>query len=181
MPSKNAWIIDLDDDPAGVRLVESLHISEGGHHIMVCTEDREKALLAFHNGATVCLLLPCRDECLVNALDHLLRGDIFLDAGVVNAHTAQPLTGETHEGLPPANGLLARRDPVSKALTLDAKTRLQTLTDREKQVVQLIKSGLSSKEIAVKLSISPYTVSTHTKHVYRKLGVSSRWHLRQVY
>jgi DNA-binding NarL/FixJ family response regulator len=47
------------------------------------------------------------------------------------------------------------------------------LTPSEIDIVRLIASGLSTKEIAVKKCISFHTVMTHRKNIFRKLGVSS--------
>ena len=48
------------------------------------------------------------------------------------------------------------------------------LSERELQVLRLLDSELSGPEIARTLFISPNTLRTHTKHVFTKLGVSSR-------
>jgi DNA-binding NarL/FixJ family response regulator len=45
------------------------------------------------------------------------------------------------------------------------------LTSRERQVLQLIGEGCSSKEVAAKLEISPYTVLTHRTNIMSKLGI----------
>ena len=50
----------------------------------------------------------------------------------------------------------------------------EVLTDRELEVLRLLQGSLSLSEIAGELYISPNTVKTHAKAVYRKLGVSSR-------
>jgi len=51
---------------------------------------------------------------------------------------------------------------------------LATLSRRELEVVDLIASGYSNKEIAHALFISTHTVNDHTKNIYRKLDVHSR-------
>jgi len=51
---------------------------------------------------------------------------------------------------------------------------LGTLSRRELEVVDLIASGYSNKEIANALFISAHTVNDHTKKIYRKLNVHSR-------
>ena len=50
----------------------------------------------------------------------------------------------------------------------------EVLTDRELEVLRLLQGSLSLSEIAGELYISPNTVKTHAKAVYRKLGVGSR-------
>lgn len=47
------------------------------------------------------------------------------------------------------------------------------LTDREYEIIRLLASGLSTAEIAGKLSISPKTVATHRKNLMDKLGLRS--------
>jgi HD-GYP domain-containing protein (c-di-GMP phosphodiesterase class II) len=48
------------------------------------------------------------------------------------------------------------------------------LTAREIDVLRLLALGLSSKEIAARLVISPKTARNHTEHIYSKIGASSR-------
>jgi PAS domain S-box-containing protein len=50
----------------------------------------------------------------------------------------------------------------------------RSLTARELQVVQLAAYGLSGREIASQLVVSPSTIKTHFNHIYEKLGVSDR-------
>jgi RNA polymerase sigma factor (sigma-70 family) len=54
------------------------------------------------------------------------------------------------------------------------QAELQKLTQQESRVFQLMYQGLSNKQIAVRLAISPYTVSKHMQQILRKLGVSNR-------
>ena len=48
------------------------------------------------------------------------------------------------------------------------------LTQREGDVLQLLRQGLSNAAIALDLQIGIETVRTHARNIYRKLGVSSR-------
>jgi DNA-binding CsgD family transcriptional regulator len=48
------------------------------------------------------------------------------------------------------------------------------LSPREREIVRLITNGLPNKAIAAVLDISPWTVATHLRRIYDKLGVSSR-------
>lgn len=54
------------------------------------------------------------------------------------------------------------------------------LTARERDVARLIAEGLSDREIAERLVLSPYTVRQHAKRIYRKLGVASRVQLARL-
>mgnify|MGYP001814631591 CR=1 FL=1 len=51
---------------------------------------------------------------------------------------------------------------------------VEWLTERERDVLRLLRSELSLREIANELYISHNTVKSYTKTIYRKLGVSSR-------
>ncbi|MGZ4276962.1 MAG: response regulator transcription factor, partial [Solirubrobacteraceae bacterium] len=48
------------------------------------------------------------------------------------------------------------------------------LTRREVEVLGLLARGLSNKEIAGRLVISPKTVANHVEHIYAKIGASTR-------
>ena len=47
------------------------------------------------------------------------------------------------------------------------------LTPREKEIIQLVTDGRTSRQIASMLCLSIYTVKAHRKAIYRKLGVSN--------
>jgi DNA-binding CsgD family transcriptional regulator len=49
-----------------------------------------------------------------------------------------------------------------------------SLTEAELPVVRLAAEGRTNAEIAARLCLSRYTVETHLKHVFAKLGVESR-------
>jgi ATP/maltotriose-dependent transcriptional regulator MalT len=51
---------------------------------------------------------------------------------------------------------------------------IESLTDREREILKLIALGMPNKTIAAKLYISEKTVKTHTNHLFRKLGVANR-------
>lgn len=63
---------------------------------------------------------------------------------------------------------VASQDGASKARGL-----LERLSEREAEILALISDGLSTKEIARKLDISPRTIDTHRAHIAEKLGTTS--------
>lgn len=64
------------------------------------------------------------------------------------------------------------RGPRRRATLADG--RFAALTSREWQVLDLLRQGLATAEIARRLSVSPVTVRTHVNSILRKLGVESR-------
>jgi LuxR family maltose regulon positive regulatory protein len=51
---------------------------------------------------------------------------------------------------------------------------IEPLSEREIEVLQLVAEGLTNSEIAARLILSTYTVKTHTRNIYGKLGVNNR-------
>ncbi len=51
---------------------------------------------------------------------------------------------------------------------------VELLSEREREVLRLLASGSSNREIAAELFVSLDTVKSHLKHIYGKLGVRSR-------
>jgi DNA-binding CsgD family transcriptional regulator len=54
------------------------------------------------------------------------------------------------------------------------------LTPQELQVARLVAEGRSNKEVAAQLFLSPRTIDAHLRHVYSKLGISSRTQLARL-
>jgi RNA polymerase sigma factor (sigma-70 family) len=51
---------------------------------------------------------------------------------------------------------------------------MQLLTERERQVVQLLSMGLTYEKIAAKINVTHETVKMHLKNIYRKLKVQNK-------
>ena len=56
----------------------------------------------------------------------------------------------------------------------DPGSLARLLTKRELQIITLVAEGMVNKQIADKLNISEWTVSTHLRRIFAKLGVDSR-------
>lgn len=64
--------------------------------------------------------------------------------------------------------------PPEVAAKLAERLTSETLTEREREVLQLIVAGQSNKEIGASLNISEGTVKVHVNNLLSKLGVSDR-------
>ncbi len=68
-------------------------------------------------------------------------------------------------------------EPRDSSTVKETTGILSTLTKRETEIVGLIGCGYSNRDIAKLLFISEHTAKDHTKNIYRKLGVHSRYEL----
>lgn len=82
--------------------------------------------------------------------------------------------GELAEGGAPMTPKIARKVIMDMQKMQGSEGTESHLTQREKEILQQIDLGLSYKEIASKLHISPHTVHTHIKKIYEKVQVGSR-------
>jgi DNA-binding CsgD family transcriptional regulator len=106
-----------------------------------------------------------RDQRRVDARTHLRAAlEVFGDLHAV------PLADRAGQELR-ASGETARKRDVS--------TQVQ-LTPMELKVAQLVASGLSNKDAAAQIWVSPRTVAFHLRNVFAKAGVTSRGELAQL-
>jgi len=56
----------------------------------------------------------------------------------------------------------------------------ESLSQREKQVAALVCSGLTGRQIAAQLVLSPETIKTHVRHILHKFGLKSRQDFRNM-
>jgi DNA-binding CsgD family transcriptional regulator len=101
----------------------------------------------------------------VAAREHLREAlKTFEDVG------ATPLAERARQELRASGETARRRDP-STALDLTAQ---------ERQVARFVASGLSNRDVAAQLFLSPRTIDFHLRNVFTKAGISSRAELAQL-
>src|SRR5712691_11317146 len=83
------------------------------------------------------------------------------------------LTGNSGTGSRPMTGLLIERD-TPKTVNVSEAAEQFHLTQREQETIGVLTLGLTSKEIATRMNISPNTVKTFFRLVMTKMGVSTR-------
>lgn len=113
-----------------------------------------------------------------NGMSLPLRGPSGTLVGMLHASTTRPVFDRDAKGL-----LLAIR-PGLTALTLAVREdRRASLTPREREVLGLVRDGMSNHEIAGRMHIAERTVATHIEHILSKTGTRNRvaaavWALR---
>ncbi|HLO18527.1 MAG TPA: LuxR C-terminal-related transcriptional regulator [Anaerolineales bacterium] len=106
---------------------------------------------------------------------------VFLDEGrpmeellrACNKRMDGPLKGYTQELLDAFKMLTAGQAQIP-ASSYPAQPLVESLTGREIEVLHLLATGLSNRQVAERLYLSEGTVKTHTHNLYAKLGVQSR-------
>jgi len=115
------------------------------------------------------------EKHVVRAIEAGATGYILKDGG--NRYIAQSII-QLKEGGSPISAPIARyllnRFRPAPADTKKHEIDLPHLTEREKDVLSQLSRGFNFTEIAEFLNISPHTVTSHVKHIYRKLAVRSR-------
>jgi DNA-binding NarL/FixJ family response regulator len=142
--------ITADEDLAGVKVL-----------ILTTFEVDEYVFEALRSGASGFLGKGTRPDVLIDAIRTVARGDALLSPAATRGLIARFLT-MNEPGPAPAGG------PAPAAGLLDA------LTEREREIVALVATGMSNAEIAEHLTLSPLTVKTHANHAMTKLGARDR-------
>ncbi|MEV5541863.1 response regulator transcription factor [Saccharopolyspora shandongensis] len=113
--------------------------------LILTTFDRDAEILgAIEAGAAGYLLKDVAPEVIVEAIECAAKGDMFL---------APNLASRVIQGM---------RNPLPK------------LTDRETEVLRLLATGSTNKEISRTLFVTEATVKSHLAHIFTKLGVDTR-------
>lgn len=81
---------------------------------------------------------------------------------------------EVNAGGSPMSSHIARKIVQSFQRTTPASKEMETLSQRESEVLELLAKGFLYKEIAENMKVTYATVHTHIRHIYEKLHVRSR-------
>lgn len=120
----------------------------------------EYALRAIEAGAAGFLLKDARPTELVDAIHRVHQGDSVM---------APSMTKRMIERI--VDAPVSGRDPHAAKHPL-----LETLTEREYEVLELIAEGLNNSEIQAKMFLTESTVKTHVGRIFHKLQVRDRVH-----
>ncbi|WP_341526709.1 response regulator transcription factor [Nostoc sp. UHCC 0302] len=142
----------------GVAATREIQKHFPGTKILVLTtfDDDEYVTAALQNGAMGYLLKDTPSEELAVAIRAVHKGYTQLGPGIVKKLLTQFSNSELTQPTPPAPPILAE------------------LTPREKEVLQLIATGASNREIAQELYISEGTVKNHVTNILNRLNLRDR-------
>jgi DNA-binding NarL/FixJ family response regulator len=144
------------DGLAATRRIAADHSLAGVRVLILTTfEVDDYVFEAVRSGASGFLGKGARPEALIDAIRTVARGDALLSPSATR-------------------GLIARFLKLNDSEPVRPSPLLDTLTDREREVVTLVADGMSNTEIARQLTLSPLTVKTHANHAMTKLGARDR-------
>ena len=138
----------------GLEATRQILVATPAVGILVVTmfEDDDSVFAAMRAGARGYLLKDADREELTLAIRAVARGEAIFGAAIAQ-----------------------RMIRYFAALPQDATAiRFPELTEREREILQLIAEGLSNKSIANRLVLSLKTVQNHVSHIYSKLQVADR-------
>lgn len=149
----NAVLMDINlPGSSGIECVAVLKNRFPQMLFLMCTayEDTDKIFDSLKAGASGYILKSEGPSKITSALAEMLNGGSPMSSSIA-------------------------RKVVSSFNIFEGSNRLvQTLTTREKEILDHLAKGLMNKEVADVLSVSIATVRTHIQHIYEKLQVNTR-------
>jgi DNA-binding NarL/FixJ family response regulator len=141
-------------DTDGVEATRQI-VASGSARVLVLTMHTgdEHLAAALTAGASGYLVKSAAERELVDAVRAVARGDVYVQPAAVR--------------------VVAQRLERTERVATD-RTRLERLTDREREVLRLVAEGYGAPDIGQRLSISAKTVDTYRRRINEKLGISQR-------
>jgi DNA-binding NarL/FixJ family response regulator len=150
-------LVDISlPDQSGIQLTWELQKASPKTRIVIITMHSKVDYIvkAFQAGVTGYVVKESASERLLQGMDAVLKGEYFMDSSV------------SHKVIEKLMQFPEKETKITNA-------RYDTLTPREQEIMVLLAQGLSTKQIAEKLFISPNTVENHRSNILRKLNFHS--------
>ncbi|MFL5318008.1 MAG: response regulator [Myxococcaceae bacterium] len=153
---------------SGIDVTRAVKAKSPGIEILIFTifDEEDKVLEAVKAGASGYLLKGTPADKIVEAIKEVKAGGTVIQPNLARRllkHFRVPVPGEDPSAAP----------PPTPALDAD-EAKLRPLSEREKEILQLIAKGVSNSEAARLLNLSKATIRTHLEHIYQKLEVTNR-------
>jgi DNA-binding NarL/FixJ family response regulator len=155
-------LLDLDlGDENGLDLLPELMAAVPDARIILLTglRDIEVQRRAILLGAMGLVSKQKAADTVIRAIEKVYAGEVWLDRTMI----ASILNDRVSTSVAPEQNAEAQR--------------IAKLTEREREVIQLIGEGIKNRQIAARLYISEATVRHHLTSVFAKLGVTDRFEL----
>lgn len=155
LPSKKPDIVLMDINLPGmngIECVKKLKAEEPDISVVMLTvyEDNERIFQSLQAGAVGYLLKSTSPSDILESLK------------------------DVNDGGAPMSAQIARKVVQSFHKPEKSSKKLESLTDREQEILSLLATGYMYKEIADELHVSMDTVKSHIRHIYDKLQVRSK-------
>lgn len=146
--------INLGSSESGIDCVRALKPRIPATNFMMCTvyEEDEKIFEALSAGASGYILKKTTPSKMLEAIRELYEGGAPMSSQIARKVVAAFLNR------PSSNG----------------GSELNNLTNREREILELLSRGMMYKEIALALNLANDTIRKHVYHVYEKLHVTNR-------
>jgi len=147
-------IIDLSlPDGNGIELIKELHAQSDHTKLLVLTMHDESlfAERALRAGAVGYVSKHDASRTIIKAVRTVLEGKLYLSQQMTERMVQRAVGAGSHAGISP----------------------IERLTDREIEIFEMIGHGLTIRQIAQQLELSPKTVETHREHLKEKFGLKN--------
>ncbi len=133
------------------------------------------AQIVKHNPdiGVIILSVHSDEEYLLRALTAGAKGYLLKESADVDLVRAVQAVAQRKSFFSPAVAKMLLDDFVQQLKQRGLKDSYDLLSDREKEIFQLLAEGKSNKDVATLLNLSPYTVETHRTHIMQKLDLHS--------
>ena len=141
---------------------------------MPLLNDLQAAAQVIHENprtGVIFLSMHTDESYIVKALDAAARGYLLKDNADEDMERAIRAVAAGKPYFSPAIAQAMLEDDVRLMRKRGVQDSYDLLTEREREILQLLGEGKSNKEAAAVLNLSPYTVETHRTNLMQKLGL----------
>ena len=131
--------------------------------------NEENVMAMMEGGVQGFFRIELGNEQLIKCIRVVARGEIWLDAEMTTLVFNEFI-----------KGFMKKKD-LLKPLTHLSSAKLDILSPREMEIMELISKSMTNEEIADKLFISSKTVKTHLRNIFMKAGIRNRVEAALVY